>query len=94
MHACIAAFSSGVPVTPMAYSRKFEGFFGALGFNNVADCRSESEDAIFAKIISGFEKRDALTEKLLKACAAGLEKLKPYEAALEGFLNNVVRKAA
>lgn len=27
MHACIAAISSGVPVLPMAYSRKFNGLF-------------------------------------------------------------------
>jgi colanic acid/amylovoran biosynthesis protein len=30
MHACIAAFSSGVPVLPVAYSRKFSGLFGEL----------------------------------------------------------------
>lgn len=27
MHACIAAFSSGIPVLPLSYSRKFEGLF-------------------------------------------------------------------
>ena len=27
MHACIAAVSSGVPVYPLAYSRKFNGLF-------------------------------------------------------------------
>ena len=27
MHACIGAFSSGVPVIPLAYSRKFSGLF-------------------------------------------------------------------
>lgn len=30
MHACIAAFSSGVPVIPVAYSRKFTGLFDDL----------------------------------------------------------------
>src|SRR3546814_2882687 len=37
MHACIAAFSSGTPVMPVAYSRKFSGLFGTLGY----DFRSE-----------------------------------------------------
>jgi hypothetical protein len=32
MHATIAAFSSGVPVVPISYSRKFEGLYGALGY--------------------------------------------------------------
>jgi colanic acid/amylovoran biosynthesis protein len=30
MHACIAAYSSGVPVVPVAYSRKFSGLFGGV----------------------------------------------------------------
>ena len=36
MHACIAAFSSGVPVLPMSYSRKFEGLFDTtLGYKHI-----------------------------------------------------------
>jgi polysaccharide pyruvyl transferase WcaK-like protein len=30
MHACIAAYSAGVPVVPVAYSRKFSGLFGGV----------------------------------------------------------------
>ena len=32
MHACIAAISTGVPVVPVAYSRKFTGLFEMLGY--------------------------------------------------------------
>jgi len=32
MHACIGAFSAGTPVLPVAYSRKFDGLFGMLGY--------------------------------------------------------------
>lgn len=42
MHACIAAFSAGVPVVPMAYSRKFNGLFGSLGHHSIADCKKMS----------------------------------------------------
>lgn len=36
MHACIAAFSSGVPVVPVAYSRKFSGLFdGVLQYKHI-----------------------------------------------------------
>lgn len=35
MHACIAAFSAGVPVVPVAYSRKFSGLFGMLGYDSM-----------------------------------------------------------
>jgi colanic acid/amylovoran biosynthesis protein len=33
MHACIGAFSSGTPVVPVAYSRKFTGLFGLLNYD-------------------------------------------------------------
>lgn len=32
MHACIAAYSSGTPVVPVAYSRKFTGLFSMLDY--------------------------------------------------------------
>lgn len=38
MHACIAAYSSGVPVFPLGYSRKFTGLFAEkLGYGHGAD---------------------------------------------------------
>lgn len=40
MHACIGAFSSGVPTLPLAYSDKTDGVFAACGFlKAVADLR-------------------------------------------------------
>ncbi len=33
MHACIGAFSTGTPVVPVAYSRKFSGLCGLLEYN-------------------------------------------------------------
>lgn len=33
MHATIAALSSGVPVIPIGYSRKFSGVFGSINYN-------------------------------------------------------------
>lgn len=47
MHSTIAAFSSGVPVIPFSYSKKFEGFFYALGYNFIVDGKVLStEDAL------------------------------------------------
>ena len=50
MHACIAAFSAGVPVLPLAYSRKFAGLFGSLGQDLVADLRSEGETEVLERL--------------------------------------------
>ena len=45
MHACIAAFSSGIAVVPLAYSRKFNGLFESLNYPHFGDCRKDSEQA-------------------------------------------------
>jgi colanic acid/amylovoran biosynthesis protein len=58
MHACIAAFSSGVPVFPLAYSRKFNGLFGeTLQFENFGDCVNSDGKVVFEKLINSFENR-------------------------------------
>jgi len=48
MHACIAAYSSGVPIFPMAYSRKFKGLFeDRLRYSMGADLeKHKCEDVI------------------------------------------------
>ena len=40
MHSTIAAYSSGVPVIPFSYSRKFEGLFGNLNYPYVIEGRT------------------------------------------------------
>ena len=51
MHATIAAFSSGVPVVPMAYSRKFNGLFqDTLQYDYMVDLKKDSQDEILSKI--------------------------------------------
>lgn len=40
MHATIAATSSGVPVIPVAYSRKFNGLYDTLGYKYYIDAKA------------------------------------------------------
>lgn len=82
MHACIAAFSSGVPVIPMAYSRKFAGLFGTLGYDHTADCRTEDADTILTRIRDGFENCDQLRADAEVAYKRGLSRLGTYETAI------------
>lgn len=89
MHACIAAFSSGVPVVPMAYSRKFAGLFGTLGYDHTVDCTQETREAILAKIVAAFEDRDRLETERAAALAKGLEKLNLYETALRDLIKSL-----
>jgi polysaccharide pyruvyl transferase WcaK-like protein len=92
MHACVAAFSSGVPVVPMAYSRKFEGLFGSLGYARTVDCTSEPADSIRARILAGYDDRATLAAEARAAFALGLEKLGRYEAALGALIEGIIRR--
>lgn len=65
MHACIAAFSAGVPVFPMAYSRKFNGLFGdTLAYQWMGDCVNEATSDVFNRMVEGFEKRELLKSQI------------------------------
>ncbi len=89
MHACIAAFSSGVPVVPMAYSRKFAGLFGSLGYDRTVDCTTETAEAIRAKVAVAFADRDILAAEARAGLALGRERLASYAAALAALLGRL-----
>lgn len=86
MHACIAAFSAGVPVVPMAYSRKFAGMFGSLGYARTVDCTTEGSDAILAKIAAAYDDRATLAAEAVVALQRGRDKLGAYETALKALM--------
>lgn len=71
MHACVGAFSSGTPVVPLAYSRKFAGLFDLLEYPWYTPVSGASEDEVFAFVTDAFEQRD----KLQAAERAGMEKV-------------------
>ncbi len=79
MHACIAAFSSGVPVVPIAYSRKFAGLFSSLGYNATVDCMSMTDTEIVAKVIEGFANRNTLKAQVATAFQNADARLAKYE---------------
>ncbi len=91
MHACIAAFSAGVPVVPIAYSRKFAGLFGSLGYKLITDCRSQSEIEILAAVREAFEDRARLKKLVESGRLQAAARLDRYELALEQMLVEVVR---
>ncbi len=92
MHACIAAFSSGVPVVPLAYSRKFIGLFGALGYDQVVDLQREEEGSAVNAVLAALERRQALAAEVKISRREGLERLGLYEEALERIFEELLRK--
>ncbi len=64
MHACIASFSSGVPFLPVAYSRKFEGVFGLLGYEAIVPVRGLSTEQAVDHTLAAFENRTTLADQI------------------------------
>jgi colanic acid/amylovoran biosynthesis protein len=87
MHACIAAFSSGVPVVPLAYSRKFNGLFESLGYRHYGDCKAASADEVLALIQRSFEQRDALKIEV----DSGVEQAQVRLGRYKDFLTDTLR---
>lgn len=90
MHACIAALSSGVPLLPLAYSRKFAGVFGTLGYAVVADCGSETAEAIIRKTIDVYSARDALRPMIDAARTEAEGRLCIYEAVMRECFREIM----
>jgi polysaccharide pyruvyl transferase WcaK-like protein len=86
MHACIAAFSTGVAVIPMAYSRKFEGLFGSLGYDRTVDCTNETNGAIMEKITLAYAARREVAQEAMTAFVRGRDKVQKYAASLSALL--------
>lgn len=88
MHACIAAFSSGVPVFPMAYSRKFNGLFvETLQYPYLGDCVNEKEDKILDDMIVAFKNREVMAAKINTSINTIIEpRLKQLKITIKDFV--------
>jgi polysaccharide pyruvyl transferase WcaK-like protein len=82
MHACIAAFSAGVPVVPVAYSRKFSGLFGMLGYGWMVPVTGTDTAAALAYTEDCLDRRDALAADEAKGMAKVAALLDAYRAEL------------
>jgi polysaccharide pyruvyl transferase WcaK-like protein len=71
MHATIAALSSGVPVSAIAYSGKVQGVFETCGQGDaVADARTLAGPDVVEVVWGSFSGRRAAAEALASAAAA------------------------
>jgi polysaccharide pyruvyl transferase WcaK-like protein len=82
MHATIAAYSSGVPVVPISYSRKFEGLFGGLDYPWLVPVKGPDTEAATAYIMDAFDQRAQLRTDIARGGAIVSAGLENYTAAL------------
>lgn len=65
MHCCIAAYSSGVPVLPLGYSRKFTGLFeDALKYPHLADLTQMGTSSVIDCLAGLLDHLDAVKNEL------------------------------
>lgn len=83
MHACIAAYSSGVPVVPIAYSRKFAGLFeGMLGYPHLVPVKGLDTQGALALLRDRFARRADLADEIAAGNAGVAAALDRYRAEL------------
>ncbi len=87
MHACIAAFSSGVPVVPIAYSRKFAGLFeGVLGYRRGVPVKGLSTEAALSHILAALDDRAAIANEIAEGSRVVDAALARYRAVARAVL--------
>lgn len=86
MHATIAAFSSGVPVIPISYSRKFEGLYESIGYNHVIKCEELQSDMIVDMIIQKIINRNVLLDDVKYS----YEQAKTYNRRYYDLLKKII----
>ncbi|KXB30544.1 hypothetical protein AT959_14555 [Dechloromonas denitrificans] len=78
MHACIGAFSAGVPTVPLAYSRKFNGLFASLKYPVLVDCKKMSVGEAFSTMTKAYDEREKLALDVGAGIRLAHEKLACY----------------
>jgi polysaccharide pyruvyl transferase WcaK-like protein len=88
MHACIAAFSAGVPVVPVAYSRKFSGLFGMLDYRWMVPVTGLDTDDALAYLNSCLDRRSDLASDVATGMTKVRALLDVYRLELSACLND------
>ncbi|NBN62397.1 polysaccharide pyruvyl transferase family protein [Pannonibacter tanglangensis] len=94
MHACIGAYSAGVPIVPIAYSRKFNGLFGTLNYPYFIDGKATNTDAAFANIVDWYERRVELIAAIEASRPFISQRLSAYEDQIVAILQQLTKKTA
>ena len=92
MHACIGAFSSGVAVLPVAYSRKFNGLFGTLDYPFFVDGKAQDTDTALKVVRGAFARREELENRIQHGRAFAAKKLAEYEDRMVQIIKEVARR--
>ena len=86
MHATVAAFSMKVPTVSIAYSRKFQGLYGSLGYDYVIDAKEVTLEEAINKTIFYVENRLLLKKDIEKSLLIVHKKNNEFISSLDKIL--------
>lgn len=89
MHATIASFSAGVPTIPVAYSRKFQGLFGSLGYDVLVDLAAVHTADAVARTRFYLADLDVLSADVRRARGAADKQIDGFRGGLEATISSV-----
>lgn len=88
MHCCIAGYSSGVPIYPLAYSQKFKGLFKKkLGYPYGAELQTDNIDTVIGGMRNFLENLTDIQASMPKR----LESIVSYKNEFICELTNLIR---
>lgn len=88
MHATIAALSSGVPVIPVAYSRKFSGLFNTIDYPYVVDLNKLNSEEAFDLTIDYLKREEEIKGKIPQSLDKAEQRLKILQLKLDEILES------
>lgn len=91
MHASIAAYSAGVPVVPVSYSRKFEGLYGGLDYKWLVPAKGMTTDQALAFTLDAFARRDEVAADIARGQQVVAQGLESYTAELARQFDRLAR---
>ena len=93
MHATIAAISSGVPVLPFSYSRKFEGLFQTLDYHHLIHGKDENMDSAIGKVRDALANLDEYKKDIMISSIViskmKLQMLNSYKDVFKRIISNI-----
>lgn len=93
MHSTIAAFSSGVPVVPIAYSRKVNGLYNSLEYPYYIDAKaSYSVESAIERTVQYIDRRSMLKEQLEISKRIYEKKLDDYRMHIKNVFIEIEEK--
>lgn len=89
MHATIGSFSSGVPTIPIAYSRKFKGVFGSVGYNVNIDCQGLNTQEAIYKVEDMVKNYENIAQEMKEPLSEARMRISNYENCLSKMIESI-----